>query len=109
VNLSAAFPDNNIKNAVFAETIIRAEAAGVRKAYVTYTDRFQLWCNGQPIFEGRPRGWFDPDREKLGNARLVPDQFEIELPLKAGENTIRVRSEVTEPFGWGFWIRVTFP
>jgi hypothetical protein len=51
------------------------------------------------VFEGPPRGWVDPDREKHGNSRLVPEQFEVTLRLKAGEKLALVRSEVTEPLG----------
>jgi hypothetical protein len=105
LNLTAIFPRENTNHVAWARTILRAEAACALEAYVTYTDRFRLWCNGKPVFEGKPRGWFDPDREQLGNSRLVPDQFPIELPLDTGENVIQVRSEASEPFGWGFWMR----
>jgi hypothetical protein len=106
LDLAAAFPRANTKHTAFARATISAPSATKQKAYVTYTDRFTLWSNGELVFQGKPRGWEDPDREKLGNSRLIPDQFEIELPLRQGENEILVRSEVTEPFGWGFWMRL---
>ncbi len=106
INLSARFPGANTRHAVFARAIVPSRTERLRRAWVTYTDRFKLWCNGQEVFAGPPRGWFDPDREKLGNSRLIPGHFELKLPLKRGANTILVRSEVTEPFGWGFWVRL---
>lgn len=107
LNLTALFPHENTAHVAYARAMVRSAAAGAQKAYVTYTDRFKLWCNGKLVFEGKPRGWFDPDREQLGNSRLIPDQFQVELPLKRGDNVILLRSEVTEPFGWGFWMRTS--
>lgn len=105
LNLTALFPENNTKNAIFAKTIIKSNEKSVRKCWVTYTDRFTMWCNGVEVFKGPPRGWNDPDRAKYGWCRLIPDQFEVKLSLKPGENVILIRSEVTEIWGWGFWMR----
>lgn len=108
VDLSAAFPGYS-RNAVFAETVVKSAGPAVRRAWVTYTDRFSLYCNGQEIFRGPDRHWFSADREKWGNSRLIPDQFEVRLPLQAGENRLLVRSEAIEQFGWGFWMRMEEP
>ena len=107
VNLTPLVGPEARPGVVFAKTEVRATTAGPRRAWVTYTDNLSLWCNGRLIFEGPPRQWFHPDREKNGNSRLIPDQYEVALPLLKGVNEILVRSEVTEAaFGWGFWLRV---
>jgi hypothetical protein len=106
LNLTTLFPENNTKNTIFAKTIIKSAEKAVRKCWVTYTDRFTIWCNGVEVFRGPPRGWNDPGRAKYGWCRLISDQFEVELPLEQGKNIILVRSEVTEIWGWGFWMRL---
>jgi hypothetical protein len=105
LDLSAIFPKHG-RNTVFAETVVHSERDGERIARVTYLDRFTLYCNGQEVFKGPDRHWFSPDRAKYGNSRLIPDQFEVRLPLRAGENKLLVRSEALEQFGWGFWLRL---
>jgi len=107
VNLTPLVGPGARPGVVCAKTEIRASAAGPRRAWITYTDNLTLWCHGTRVFEGPPRQWFHPDREKNGNSRLIPDQFELALPLVAGANEILIRSEVTEAtFGWGFWMRI---
>jgi hypothetical protein len=106
VNVTALFPDKNTSGVVFARTTITAGQAGTRRLKLTYTDNFSLWVNRLMIFEGPPRQWFHPDRAKHGHSRLIPDQYEVSVPVAAGENEIVVRSEATEPFGWGFWVRL---
>lgn len=105
VDLSATFQPYD-RNTVYAETVVKSDQEVVRSAWVTYTDRFTLYCNGKEVFKGPDRHWFSPDREKYGNSRLIPDQFEVRLPLKAGENKLLVRSEALEQFGWAFWMRL---
>jgi len=104
MNVGALFPEQNRKGTVFAKRIVNSEKEKVRKAWVTYTDRCTIWCNGKQVFKGPKRGWNDP--ESNYDCRLKPDHFEIELPLKKGENVILLRSEVTENWGWGFWMRL---
>lgn len=105
VHLTALFPESNTAGVVFARTTLRAETAGETRLRLTYTDLFSLWCNGRKVWEGPPRQWFHPDRAKNGHSRIAPDQYEVVVPVQAGENEIIVRSETTEPFGWGFWLR----
>ena len=105
IHLTPLFRSQNTSGVSFARTRVEADKAGTRRLKVTYTDTFSLWCNGQKIFDGPPRQWFHPDREKNGNSRLIPDQYEVAVPLRAGANEIIVRTEVTEPFGWAFWMR----
>jgi hypothetical protein len=66
-----------------------------------------MWVNGESVFAGERRGWNDPGRSEAdGWGRLMPDQFDIEVPLIAGENNVLIRLEVNEPlFGSGFWAR----
>jgi hypothetical protein len=109
VNLTAIFGDDNTEGVAFARTTLMSAATASRRLWVTYTDLFELWCNGTRVFQGPPRYWSHPDRKKYGNSRLIPDQFEIVVPLKKGKNEILVRSEITEPHGWGFWIREEEP
>ena len=105
VNLTGHFQPNHCAATAFARTAVHAEKDGPRRLALTYTDNFRLWCNGEPVFAGPPRNWFHPDREKYGNSRLIPDQFEVNVSLRAGDNVLLVRTETVEPFGWGFWIR----
>ena len=104
LNLSSIYP-NYHNNTILARTNINSDEKRTTKCFVTYTDRFNLYCNGKEIFKGPDRNWFNPEREKYGNSRLIPDQFEIEISLNKGENEIIVRSEAMEEFGWGFWMR----
>ncbi|MBN1780840.1 hypothetical protein JW948_06935 [bacterium] len=103
VNCGALFPGRNKSGTVFARTILGSDREQVKKAWVTYTDRCTVWCNGKIVFRGPRRGWNDPEANH--DCRLKPDQFEFGLPLKAGDNTILLRSQVTENWGWGFWMR----
>jgi hypothetical protein len=67
---------------------------------------FQDPLNGHKVFNGHPRGWYDPDRDKHRGARLYPDQYEFDLNLIQGKNEILVRSELYEIWGWSIWIRI---
>ncbi len=109
VHLTSHFGAKNASGATFARTTLRGQTAGTRRLRLTYTDAFTLWCNGKKVFEGPPRQWFHPDRARHGYARLIPDQYEVALPLKAGDNELVVRTGTTEPFGWGFWVRLLEP
>jgi len=106
VDLTALFAPRNESGVAFARTTIHAATAGSRTLRLTYTDALALWCNGERVFVGPPRQWFHPDRAKYGNSRLIPDQFEVSVPLRAGANKLVVRTEITEHFGWGFWMRL---
>ncbi len=104
LNLGALFPGQNTKGTAFAKTTIFSAENKARKAWVTYTDRCIVWCNGELVFKGPNRGWNDP--ESNHDCRLKPDNYEMELPLKKGENEILLRSEVIENWGWAFWMRL---
>ncbi|MCP4726571.1 MAG: hypothetical protein GY863_16115 [bacterium] len=104
VNLSAMFPEQNTKGTVFARTVIDSDSDEIRKAWVTYTDRCMIWCNGKLVFKGPNRGWNDP--ESNHDCRLKPDNYEFDLPLQKGENVLLLRSEVIEKWGWAFWMRL---
>ncbi len=103
INLGQKFPNNNRTGTSFAKTVIYSESEKQIKAWVSYTDRCKIWCNGIEIFNGPKRGWYDPEANH--DCRLKPDNFEFTLPLKKGDNEIILRSEVTERWGWGFWMR----
>lgn len=109
VDFTKLFTPHNEKGVVLARTRLHLETPGTRLLRLTYTDNFTLWCNGERVFDGPPRQWFHPDREKHGSSRLIPDQFEIVVPLVAGMNELLVRSEITERFGWAVWMRVVDP
>jgi hypothetical protein len=96
------------KGVVFARATLRSAVKATRRSRLTYTDRLTMWVNGREVFRGEPRGWFDPGRSlEDWFGRLVPNQFETELPLDAGGNEILVRLEINEPFfGSGFWLRL---
>ncbi len=108
VTMSALGDAVSEKGVVFARATVRAGEAGTETCRLTYTDQLTMWVNGVEVFRGEPRGWFDPGRSpEDGFGRLIPDQFEVELPLDAGENEVLVRLEVNEPlFGSGFWMRL---
>lgn len=106
VNLSAAAASLGLKSGAFARTLVRAPKAERRVCLFTYTDRLEMWCNREPVFGGPLRGWNDPGREAHFGGRLIPDEYRVVLPLRAGDNEILVRAERTEPWGWGFWMRL---
>ena len=105
VDLTRLFTPRNESGVAFARTTLHAATDGPRTLRLTYTDTLTLWCNGERVFVGPPRQWFHPDRAKYGDSRLIPDQFEVTVPLRAGANELLVRTEITERFGWGFWMR----
>ena len=106
IDLTRLYAPRNESGTAFARTTLHAAAAGPRTLRLTYTDALTLWCNGERVFVGPQRQWFHPDRAKYGDSRLIPDQFEVTVPLRAGANELAVRTEITERFGWGFWMRV---
>ena len=106
IDLTRLFAPRNESGTVFARTTLRATVAGPRTLRLTYTDALTLWCNGERVFVGPQRQWFHPDRAKHGNSRLIPDQYEVTVPLRASANELLVRTEITERFGWGFWMRL---
>jgi hypothetical protein len=79
-----------------------------RQFIFCYTDRMSLWCNGQPVFQGPARGWYDPGHSLAdGFGRVLPDLFSASLPLKAGDNVLIAVLEIKEPeFGSGLWMRM---
>ncbi len=93
---------------VFARATVESGGEASRRCLLTYTDQLTMWCGDARVFDGEPRGWNDPGRSEAdGWGRLMPGQFDAELPLRAGANEILVRLEVNEPlFGSGFWVRV---
>ena len=98
----------SMKGVVFAGATIESSEEATRRCRLTYTDQLTMWVNGREVFRGEPRGWFDPGRSQDDwFGRLMPDQFEAELPLVSGANEILVRLELNEPrFGSGFWVRL---
>ncbi|MFH1688680.1 MAG: hypothetical protein ABIE42_00405 [Candidatus Eisenbacteria bacterium] len=108
VNVVAVDPGEYCrKGVVFAKATLGSATEAARRLCLTYTDQLSMWLNGTSVFAGKPRGWYDPGRSDAdGWGRLMPDQFEVELPLGSGENEILMRLEVNEPlFGSGFWAR----
>ncbi len=108
VTVSALGGGVSEKGVVLVGATVLADVAGPRTCRLTYTDQLTMWVNGTEVFRGEPRGWFDPGRSPEDwFGRLIPDQFEVELPLVDGENEVLVRLEVNEPlFGSGFWMRM---
>jgi len=98
------------KCVVLAKAVVGSSDGRARVARLTYTDQLTMWLNGDEVFRGERRGWFDPGRSAEGwFGRLKPDQFHAVLPLRAGANELLVRLEVNEPlFGSGFWVRVEY-
>lgn len=108
LNLTAEFPDDLNKGVVFIRNNLKSDQETIKKCWISYTDRLEVWCNGETVFQGKPRGFYDPGRSPAdGFGRLLPDQFELEIKLNQGENEILLRSELTEPrWGWGIWMRI---
>ncbi len=108
VTVSALGEGVTEKGVVLAKATVYASGDGPQRCLVTYTDQLTMWVNGAEVFRGERRGWSDPGRSaEDGFGRLIPDQFEVELPLQDGENEVLVRLEVNEPlFGSGFWARL---
>jgi hypothetical protein len=109
VNVIAIDPSEYCESGVvLARATVRSPVVTSRRIRLTYTDQLSMWLNGRSVFRGERRGWNDPGRSEAdGWGRLMPDQFEAELPLSAGENELLLRLEVNEPlFGSGFWARL---
>lgn len=106
VNLSKLFPDQNTEAVVFARRMISSSNMEERILRFTYTDRLTVWCNGTQVFSGPAKSWSNPERNKYFGGRLVPDEFTVKVNLKPEENVILLRSQVTEPWGWAFWMRI---
>jgi hypothetical protein len=109
VNVIATDPDEYCREGVvLARADVESPEETTRRMRLTYTDQLSVWLNGEPVFAGERRGWNDPGRSEAdGWGRLMPDQFEVELPLRSGGNEILLRHEVNEPlFGSGFWARL---
>lgn len=109
VVVSSAGPDYvTEKGIVFAKATVESVGGTTQGCFLTYTDQLTMWVNGEEVFRGEPRGWYDPGRSPEDwFGRLMPDQFQAELPLEPGANEILVRLEVNEPlFGSGFWVRL---
>ncbi|MFH1073645.1 MAG: hypothetical protein V1752_01010 [Candidatus Firestonebacteria bacterium] len=105
VNLSRAFREDNTRNTAWATAEIIMERPETKKLFLTYTDRLTIWCNNRKVFTGEPRGWNDPNRDAHFGGRLIPDEYYTNLRLVKGKNRLLVRSEVIDPWGWGFWMR----
>jgi hypothetical protein len=108
VNVIGIAPEYHAKGVVYARGTVESAEAATRKMLLTYTDQISIWCGSTKVFDGEPRGWYDPGRcEEDGWGRLIPNQFEADLDLAPGENEILARLEVKEPqFGSGFWMRL---
>ena len=106
VNLSEAFRDNNTNATAYATTEVICDGSTHALLHVTYTDQLALWCNGEQVFTGEPRGWGSPNREAHFGGRLVPDEYSVALRLRAGTNKLLAKTTVVDPWGWGFWMRM---
>jgi|GEM_PF-5065809 len=67
--------------------------------------RLTLWCKEEKVFTGPPCGWDDPDRETHYDGRLIHDEYEVKLHLRREDYVVVARTECTEPWAWGFWMR----
>ena len=81
---------------VFARTVIRADAPGLKRIRFGYSDRVRVYLNGRPLYDGDNTG-FTRDYRYLGTIGLFESLW---LPLEAGDN--EVWFAVSERFGgWG--------
>lgn len=62
------------KSVIYTRHTFYSENEKKLKLNLSYTDRFQLWCNDVPIFTRPPREWFHPERAKHGYSRLSKDR-----------------------------------
>ena len=100
LNLARAHPLGNRLNTVFASTIIKAAAAGVRAMDLGFSDRAVVYLNGQPLFAGRD-DYRARDYRFLGSIGWWDTVY---LPLQEGDNELVVA--VSETFGgWGVQAR----
>ncbi|MBX7184618.1 MAG: hypothetical protein K1Y01_05670 [Vicinamibacteria bacterium] len=76
---------------------VRAEADGVKRLRIGFSDEVSVFLNGQILFSGDQRYIFNFPRQE-GLIHL--DQASVYLPLKKGDNDVRL--VVSEVFGgWG--------
>jgi hypothetical protein len=76
---------------------VRAEAEGVKRLRIGFSDEVSVFLNGQILFSGDQRYIFNFPRQE-GLIHL--DQASVYLPLKKGDNEVRL--VVSEVFGgWG--------
>lgn len=84
---------------------VRADADGVKRLRIGFSDEVSVFLNGQILFSGDQRYIFNFPRQE-GLIHL--DQASVYLPLKKGDNDIRL--VVSEVFGgWGLMAQFEDP
>jgi hypothetical protein len=92
-----AVPEKARRWSTIAAFRVRAEAAGVKRLRIGFSDEVSVFLNGRILFSGDQRYIFNFPRQE-GLIHL--DQASVYLPLEKGDNEVRL--VVSEVFGgWG--------
>lgn len=91
-------------NTVLAETVLYADRAGEALVRFGYSDRVQVFLNGERLFVG-DNGWASRDYRYLGT---ITRHVAVPLRLQTGENVLSFA--VSETFGgWGVTAEIDTP
>lgn len=98
-------PEKARRYATVAAFRVRAEAEGVKRLRLGFSDEVSVFVNGQILFFGDQRYIFNFPRQE-GLIHL--DQASVYVPLKKGDNEVRL--VVSEVFGgWGLMAQFEDP
>jgi len=98
-------PEKARRYATVAAFRVRAEAEGVKRLRLGFSDEVSVFLNGQILFSGDQRYIFNFPRQE-GVIHL--DQASVYLPLRKGDNEVRL--VVSEVFGgWGLMAQFEDP
>jgi len=98
-------PEKARRYSAIAAFRVRADADGVKRLRLGFSDEVSVFLNGQILFSGDQRYIFNFPRQE-GLIHL--DQASVYLPLKKGDNEVRL--VVSEVFGgWGLMAQFEDP
>ena len=105
IGSQVAVPARARRYATVAAFRVRAEADGVKRLRIGFSDEVSVFLNGQILFSGDQRYVFNFPRQE-GLIHL--DQASVYLPLRKGDNDVRL--VVSEVFGgWGLMAQFEDP
>ncbi|NML42032.1 hypothetical protein HHL17_32905 [Chitinophaga sp. G-6-1-13] len=103
VNLTRQFGKSHTRRIVWLKTTIQAQAAGMKKISLGFSDDVWVYVNGQPVYLDKNR--YGTPLAKVPAGRCSLDNASFYLPLKAGNNEL-VIGVANDFFGWGLIARM---
>ncbi|MGN7821431.1 hypothetical protein ACTJJB_14965 [Chitinophaga sp. 22536] len=103
INLTRQFGKSHTRRIVWLKTTIQAQAAGMKKISLGFSDDVWVYVNGQPVYLDKNR--YGTPLAKVPAGRCTPDNTSFYLPLKAGNNEL-VIGVANDFFGWGLIARM---